>query len=74
VIPQAVAGSDLNCAFFLDQDTLRVAVAAECDSPRPPSQDGFAWTVLAALTTSVAAEVEGNRLTIKLSRTTTEPE
>jgi serine/threonine-protein kinase RsbW len=74
VLPQARTGSDLTCSFELGSGELSVAVSAECDDPQQPSRDGFAWTVLAALTTSVAAEVEGNRLTIKLSRTTTEPE
>jgi serine/threonine-protein kinase RsbW len=69
VLPQALVGSDLNCAFYLCGDTLRVAVAAACDAPRPPSHDGFAWTVLSALTTSLDAEVEGDTLTITLSRT-----
>jgi hypothetical protein len=39
-----------------------------------PSRDGFAWTVLAALTSSVQAEVTDDRLTITLSRNTAEPE
>jgi serine/threonine-protein kinase RsbW len=74
VLPQAREGSDLTCAFDLGEGALSVAVSAECDDPQQPSRDGFAWTVLAALTSSVAAEVVGNRLTITLSRTTTEPE
>lgn len=69
VLPQALAGSDLKCAFYLCNDTLRVDVAAECEAPRPPSQDGFAWTVLSALTTSLDARVEGDTLTVTLSRT-----
>jgi serine/threonine-protein kinase RsbW len=73
VLPQALTGTDLNCAFYLGGDTLRVAVAAECDSPRPPSHDGFAWTVLSALTTSLDAQVEGDTLTVTLSRTSGEP-
>lgn len=69
VLPQALAGSDLNCSFYLGGDTLKVSVAAECDNPRPPSHDGFAWTVLSALTTSVDALVDGDTLTVTLSRT-----
>ena len=68
VLPQAVSGTDLNCAFYLGGDTLRVAVAAECDSPRPPSQDGFAWTVLTALTSEVDASVDGSSVTLRLTR------
>jgi len=69
VLPQALAGSDLSCAFYLGGDTLMVAVAAECDGPRPPSHEGFAWTVLSALTTSLDASVDGDTLTVTLSRT-----
>ena len=74
VLPQAKEGADLTCAFTLGNGSLEVAVSAECDQPRQPSRDGFAWTVLAALTSSVSAEVHGDRLTITLSRDTAEPE
>ena len=74
VLPQAKPGSDLTCAFDLGAHQLTVAVSAECESPRQPSRDGFAWTVLAALTSSVSADVNGNQLTITLSRTTADPE
>jgi serine/threonine-protein kinase RsbW len=68
VLPQARVGSDLACAFFLHTNSLTVSVSAQCDSPRHPSRDGFAWTVLAALTTSVSADVQGDVLTVNLSR------
>ncbi|MFP5253655.1 MAG: hypothetical protein ACLGH4_07650 [Actinomycetes bacterium] len=74
VLPQAREGSDLRCSFHLADHALTVSVTAECDEPRQPSRDGFAWTVLAALTSSVAAEVDDARLTITLSRATTEAE
>jgi serine/threonine-protein kinase RsbW len=74
VLPQAREGSDLTCAFTLGAGSLSVAVSAECDHPMQPSRDGFAWTVLAALTSSVQAEVTDDRLTITLSRNTAEPE
>ena len=69
VLPQATTDSNLNCSFYLGGDTLSVAVTAECKDPYPPSQDNFAWTVLAALTTSLRSEVDGDKLTITLSRT-----
>jgi len=56
------------------QDSDRDAVTAECDSPRPPNRDGFAWTVLAALTNEVAAAVDGDKLTVTLARGTSDPE
>jgi serine/threonine-protein kinase RsbW len=72
VLPQARADSDLTCSFQLAPTRLTVAVMAECENPRSPDRDGFAWTVLSALTTSVNADVEGDQLTITLARTTTE--
>lgn len=72
VIPQALPDSDLSCAFYLEAQTLLVEVSAHCDEPRPPHKDGFAWTVLSALTTSVAATVDGDTLTVRLSRTSEE--
>lgn len=74
VLPQAKKGTDLTCSFTLGDGSLSVAVSAQCDHPRQPSRDGFAWTVLAALTSSVSAEVSGDRLTIVLARNTAEPE
>ena len=68
VLPQTLPDSDLSCAFFLGNARLGVAVTAQCSSPRPPSQNGFAWTVLSALTTSLDAQVDGDTLTVSLSR------
>jgi len=74
VLPQARENSDLTCTFDLDASKLTVAVTAECDSPRPPNRDGFAWTELAALTNEVAAEIDGDKLTVTLARGTSDPE
>ena len=74
VLPQAREGTELTCAFTLGRGSLSVAVSADCDHPRQPSRDGFAWTVLAALTTSVKAEVTDDRLTIILARRTADAE
>ncbi|HYO39635.1 MAG TPA: ATP-binding protein [Nocardioidaceae bacterium] len=70
VLPQARENSDLTCAFDLEATRLTVAVTAECDSPRPPDREGFAWTVLSALTSEVSADVDGHRLTVTLARGT----
>ena len=74
VLPQARPDSDLTCTFDLDTARLVVAVTAECDAPRPPDRDGFAWTVLAALTNEVTADVDGDRLTVTLARGTADAE
>lgn len=70
VLPQAREDSDLTCAFDLEPNRLTVAVTAECGAPQAPERDSFAWTVLAALTSEVQAEVQGDRLTIRLARNT----
>jgi serine/threonine-protein kinase RsbW len=72
VLPQARPESDLRCAFYLAPKTLEVEVSAQCDAPRPPHRDGFAWTVLSALTTSLEAGVDGDTLSVRLSRTSGE--
>jgi serine/threonine-protein kinase RsbW len=72
VLPQAREDSQLTCTFDLEEARLTVSVTAECDSPRPPNRDGFAWTVLAALTNEVSAEVAGDRLTVTLARGTSD--
>jgi serine/threonine-protein kinase RsbW len=74
VLPQARKGSDLTCSFDLAPTRLTVAVAAECDDPRPPDRNGFAWTVLSALTSEVSADVDGSRLTVTLARGTADAE
>jgi serine/threonine-protein kinase RsbW len=74
VLPQARPGSDLTCTFDLDTSRLTVAVTAECEVPRPPNREGFAWTVLAALTNKVSADVDGDRLTVTLARGTVDAE
>ncbi|MGZ4427397.1 MAG: anti-sigma factor [Nocardioidaceae bacterium] len=73
VLPQARTGSDLNCAFHLQHHSLTVAVSATCDAPQQPSTEGFAWTVLSALTSTLSADVNGDRLTVTLSRDTSDP-
>jgi len=70
VLPQAREGSDLVCSFDLAPTRLTVAVTAECDAPQPPDDGSFALTVLSALTSEVYAEVEGERLTVRLARGT----
>jgi serine/threonine-protein kinase RsbW len=72
VLPQARRDSDLTCTFELAPTRLVVAVTALCDAPSPPDKNGFAWTVLAALTSDVHAEVSGDQLTVTLTRGTSD--
>ena len=53
VLPQAREGSDLTCAFDPRQQQPHGRRVRRVRPPRQPSRDGFAWTVLAALTSSV---------------------
>jgi len=68
LLRQARPGSDITVEFTLGDGTLRVRAAVPCDHPRVPSQEGFSWTVLAALTTGLAMEVDGSDLVIVLDR------
>ena len=43
--------------YALGGRTLKVEVSAHCDSPRPPHRDGFAWTVLSALTSATPDQI-----------------
>jgi len=70
VLPQARSDSDLTCTFDLELSRLTVKVTAECEAPRQPNRDGFAWTVLTALTSEGSADVSGDRLTVTLARGT----
>jgi serine/threonine-protein kinase RsbW len=68
LLPQSKAESTLRCAFDVGESSLTIAVTAESSSPKPPRRDGFAWTVLTALTTDVDASVDGSSVTLRLTR------
>ena len=68
LLPQAREDSELECRFWLGQASMTVAVSADCESPKPPAEEGFAWRVLTALTTFADSSVEGDRLVLTLSR------
>jgi serine/threonine-protein kinase RsbW len=69
LLGQAIPGSSLECGFQLGADRMRIAVSVRCLTPRVPSSDTFAWTVLAALAGSVEARVgPGDLLTIELCK------
>lgn len=67
LLPQAVRGSKLTCAFELEGDAIRVTVSAPTTNGRTPSRETFAWTVLTALTGEVDARSDDDRtVTISL--------
>jgi len=68
LLGQARTDSTLRVAFTLGVDSLRARVAASCDHPSLPSREGFSWTVLSALTSSLDMRVDGSELAIVLGR------
>lgn len=74
LLSQAVPGSSLECSFVLSPDDLTITVSVLSLSPRPPSADTFAWTVLSALAGSVEAQVgPDDRLAVVLRKTRPNP-
>ena len=68
LLPQSKAESNLRCSFNVGRKSLTIAVTADSSAPKPPRRDGFAWTVLTALTSEVDASVDGSLVTLKLTR------
>jgi serine/threonine-protein kinase RsbW len=69
LLGQAIPGSSLECGFQLGRDRMTIAVSVRCLTPRVPSSDTFAWTVLSALAGSVHAQVgPGDLLTIEMCK------
>ena len=74
LLSQAVPGSSLECSFALSPDDMTITVSVLSLSPRPPSADTFAWTVLSALAGSVEALVgPDDRLAVVLRKTRPNP-
>lgn len=69
LLSQAVPGTDLECDFMLEADSMSVSVSVLTQDGQEPSRDTFAWTVLAALAGDVdsSAGVD-NRVTITLHK------
>ena len=55
LLPDVVPGESVECVFALDGEVLDVTVSARIDGDHRPEQGSFGWTVLEALTGSVAA-------------------
>jgi serine/threonine-protein kinase RsbW len=74
LLSQAVPGSSLECSFALSPDDITITVSVLSLSPRPPSADTFAWTVLSALAGSVEAQIgPDDRLAIVMRKTRPNP-
>ena len=68
LLKQARTDTHVRCEFRVDEQVLGVRASAVCDRPTVPPRDGFSWTVLAALTTSLDMEVLDHELVINLTR------
>jgi serine/threonine-protein kinase RsbW len=69
LLPQALPGTGLECAFELETDAMTVAVSVLAAKGQPPARDTFAWTVLTALAGKVDAHVgPDEKVTIVLQK------
>lgn len=67
LLEQAAPGSDLLARYEFGDREIRLEVSTAADEPRTPNRDGFAWQVLSAVTTEVSAEVEPDRICIRVA-------
>jgi serine/threonine-protein kinase RsbW len=68
LLKQARSDTRVRCEFRVAEQVLGVRAIAVCDRPSVPPRDGFSWTVLAALTSSLDMEVQDHELIINLTR------
>jgi serine/threonine-protein kinase RsbW len=69
LLPQAVPGAEITCAFELDDRTIGVSVSVPTIDGQQPSRDTFAWTVLSALAGDVDSSTDASRrVTITLRK------
>jgi serine/threonine-protein kinase RsbW len=57
LLPQAIPGTNLECAFDLGTEAMTITVSVVAAEPRRPARDTFAWTVLSALAGTVDSRV-----------------
>jgi serine/threonine-protein kinase RsbW len=69
LLPHAVPDSALDARFVLSRGKLEVDAAVTTLDDATPDRDGFAWTVLGALATSVDVSKDGSRLVISVVKT-----
>jgi serine/threonine-protein kinase RsbW len=72
LLASAVAGTDLNCEFELDDDDMRITVSVLSTDGVVPRRDTWAWTVLTALAGDIDARTDpDNRVSIDLRKSRT---
>jgi serine/threonine-protein kinase RsbW len=67
VLPEAVAGGDLYCAFHLAPGLLTVEVRVDIDHEVTPDYDSFAWQVLDTLAGTATATSADGQFAISLT-------
>jgi serine/threonine-protein kinase RsbW len=68
LLPHAAAGSTLDARFELAEGKLAVDTSVLTTDSAEPDRDGFAWTVLGALASSVDVRRDADRLTITVTK------
>jgi serine/threonine-protein kinase RsbW len=68
LLHDAAPGAMLSCHFAARADSLVAAVSTTVITPRLPDPTSFGWLVLNSLAGAVHAELDGDVLTILLSR------
>jgi serine/threonine-protein kinase RsbW len=53
LLPQAIPGTNLECAFDLGAEEMTITVSVTAAEPVMPARDTFSWTVLSALAGTV---------------------
>lgn len=73
LLPHALEGSSLECAFDLAPDALTVTVSVPTSEPVPIAQDSFAWTVLTALVGDVTSKETDDGVMLSLVKRRVSP-
>lgn len=66
LLPHATASATLDARFEVGAGQLRVHASVATSGSSEPDREGFAWTVLGALASSVEVHSEDGRLTISV--------
>ncbi|MCW2596531.1 MAG: putative anti-sigma regulatory factor, serine/threonine protein kinase [Jatrophihabitans sp.] len=69
LLPHATPDSTLDARFELAEGKLAVDTSVTTSDNAEPDRDGFAWTVLGALASSVDVRRDDDRLTITVTKT-----
>jgi serine/threonine-protein kinase RsbW len=67
VLPEAVAGGDLEAEFRQTPGTLTISVSVETSGPAEPDYESFAWQVLTTLAAEATANADDHHLEIIFS-------